>query len=357
MRVTRLSLTDFRNYRGAELSLAPGLTVIVGGNGEGKTSLLEAIAYVATLGSFRDVPSEALVRDSCQRAVVRAEVERSDRSLLLEAELSVNGRDRVLVNRQPLRRARDLLGSLQVTVFSPDDLRLVKSGPTERRRFLDDVLVALHPRYATMRSDLERVLRQRNALLRQVGPRLSPDEATTLDVWDARLVQVGEALASARAELCDRLEPLASKAYDQVAHVVAGVALAYEAPWRHEGLGAALAAARSEELRRGVSLVGPQRDDVALAIGGRPARTHASQGEQRSLALALRLASHAVVSDAIGSPPVLLLDDVFSELDPGRAEALLAHLPVAQTLLTTVASVPPSVRAEATVRVSGGALS
>jgi len=356
--VSRLWLTDFRNYTTAEAELAPRLTMVVGPNGEGKTNLLEAIAYLATLSSFRSAPPEALVRTGCARAVVRAEGARLGRLLLLEAELPTAGRPRVAVNRQPLRRARDLLGSLRVSVFSPDDLALVKGGPAERRRWLDDTLVGSHPRADAVRSEFERVLRQRNALLRQVGGRLDAEAAATLDVWDAKLVESGEALARARADLVMRLEPVLDRAYRNLSGAEGEpvVIAAYEAPWRATGLAAALAQARAEELRRGISLVGPQRDDLSLALGALPARTHASQGEQRSLALALRLAAHDLMAEIAGEPPVLLLDDVFSELDPARSEALLALLPAGQAVLTTAGAIPPSARPDLVLRIRDGRL-
>jgi DNA replication and repair protein RecF len=354
VRVARVWLTDFRNYPSAELAPAPGLTAIVGSNGEGKTNLLEAIGYLATLSSFRGAPGEALVRAGCETAVVRAEVEVEGRTSLLEAELRAVGRDRVQVNRQPLRRARDLLGTLRVTVFSPDDLELVKGGPAERRRFVDDTLVACAPRHDATRADLDRILRQRTTLLRQAAGRLTPEIEATLDVWDAKLTEVGERLAEARAQLVARLEPVVAKAYDEVASTAANVTLHYDAPWRAEGLAAALAAARHDDVRRAVTTVGPHRDELALTIGGLPARTHASQGEQRSLALALRLGSHAVVTDVTGTPPVLLLDDVFSELDADRSHALLEHLPAGQALLTTAGTLPEGVRPELVLRVGNG---
>ena len=362
MHLGRLWLTDFRNYAEADVPLAPGLTAVVGGNGEGKSNLLEAVGFLASLSSFRGAPVEALVRVGAERAVVRAEAERADRRLLIEAELAGRGtgadgrgvRTRVQVNRQRLGRARDLLGALRVTVFSPDDLTLVKGGPAERRRFLDDTLVALAARYDAVRADVERVLRQRNALLRQAGGRLSDGVAATLDVWDAKLVEHGEALARGRTGLVARLEPELGKAYDQVASTSADVQVAYDAPWMAEGLAPALASARTEEVRRGVSLVGPHRDELVVRLGGLPARTHASQGEQRSLALALRLAAHAVVTDAVGTPPVLLLDDVFSELDPDRSAALLAHLPAGQAVLTTAGPLPADAHPELVLRVAGG---
>ena len=349
-----LWLTDFRSYTEAEVRFAPGLTAILGENGQGKTNLLEAVGYLATLQSFRGAPTEALVRSGATSATVRAEAEREGRSLLIEAELVPGGRSRIQVNRQRLPRARDLLGALRVSVFAPDDLELVKGGPAERRRYLDDTLVVAAPKRDALRTELERVLRQRNALLRQSGGRLSPEVEVTLDVWDAKLIEVGEALARERLALLDELVPALADSYDQVAHVQAEVTAVYRSAWLEQGLADALAAARKDELRRGVSLVGPHRDDVELAIGGLPARTHASQGEQRSLALALRLAAHRVVTAAAGSPPVLLLDDVFSELDPGRSDALLASLPAGQTLLSSASGLPPGAAPEAVLVVEGG---
>ena len=359
MRLDRLWLTDFRNYESLDLRLAPGLTVVQGDNGQGKTSLLEAIGYLAALSSFRGVPNDALVRQGCTRAVVRAEGRRDDRDLLLEAEIPATGRGRVAVNRQTLKRARDLLGALRTTVFSPDDLALVKAGPGERRRYLDDVLVSLHPRHDALRSDIDRILRQRNTLLRQAtGHRADAELLATLDVWDIKLAETGDALGEAREELLERLQPELTKAYAQVSGDRAGAAgevgAVYDAPWRAGGLAAALANARADELRRGVSLVGPHRDEIGLTIGGLPARTHGSQGEQRSLALALRLAAHAVVTATVGESPVLLLDDVFSELDETRAAALVAHLPLRQAVLTTAGRIPPGVSADLVVRVSAG---
>jgi DNA replication and repair protein RecF len=354
--VRTLWLTDFRSYTSAELDLAPGLTAVVGANGEGKTNLLEALAWLATLSSFRGAPTEALVRQGAPFAIVRALAERDGRELLVEAQLQPNGRNRVLVNRQPLRRARDLLGSLQVTVFTPDDLEIVKDGPGERRRFLDDALVALHPRNDGLRADVDKVLRQRNALLRQAAGRLDEGAAFTLDVWDERLSHSGEALAAARADLLERMRPVLAATYDTLAREPAEVTARYDAPWRDTGLAAALRAARAADVRRGVSTVGPHRDDIAFTIEGAPARTYASQGEQRTLALALRLAVHDVVTDTSGSPPVLLLDDVFSELDPDRGAALLAHLPAGQTLLTTASGLPPGADPQVVMRLAGGAI-
>jgi DNA replication and repair protein RecF len=354
MQLQRLWLTDFRSYPAVEVELAPGLTAIVGANGHGKTNLLEAIGYLATLDSFRGAPNEALIREGAPMAVVRAEGTRDARDLLIEAEIVRVGRSRVQVNRQRLTRSRDLLGALRVTVFAPDDLVLVKGGPGERRRYLDDTLVAVRPRNDGLRTELDRILRQRNALLKQSGGRMTPEIESTLAVWDAKFVEAGEALAGARQGLVDRLEPTLALAYDRVAQQEAKVEVTYVAPWREAGLAAALAEARRDDLRRGVSTVGPHRDELELRISGLPARTHASQGEQRSLAWALRLAAHAIVTEAAESPPILLLDDVFSELDPDRCGALLANLPAGQTILTTAGGLPPGAEPDAVLDVERG---
>jgi len=356
VRLRRISLTDFRSYEQVELAPADGLTVIVGANGEGKTNLLEAIGYLATLGSFRGAPTDALVRAGATSAVIRADVvDADDRGALIEAELRVAGRDRVQVNKQPLKRARDLLGTLRVSVFSPDDLALVKGGPAERRTYLDSTLVACAPKHDQTLGDLDRILRQRNALLKQAGGRLGPEIEPTLDVFDAKLAEVGERLGTARATLVAKLEPIIAKAYDVVASQAAQVTVTHEAPWRGEGLAAALARARVDDLRRAVTTVGPHRDDITLTINGMPARTHASQGEQRSLSLALRLAAHELVTEYARSAPVLLLDDMFSELDPDRSVALLRALPDdGQALLTTAGVLPQGLEPEQVVTVRDG---
>jgi len=367
--VDRLWLTDFRSYTEAEFSPASeGLTLVSGSNGEGKTNLVEAIAYLATLKSFRGSPGEVLVRvarpgePAVQRAIVRAEGSRESRRVLVEAEVNVAGRDRVQVNGQPLKRSRDLLGFFQVTVFSPDDLSLVKGGPQERRQYLDDLLVALHPRHGDTITEVERVLKQRNALLKSAAA-ASPvprDVEATLDVWDSKLSSAGEKLASVRDSLTGALEPLAGEAYARLAAAVSergrdAIRLRYERSWRGP-LEDALREARRDDLRRGVTTVGPHRDELEMRVGDFPARTHASQGEQRSLTLALRVAGHHLVTERIGSSPILLLDDVFSELDATRSESLLACLPRGQAIVTTAGAVPSGAEIAARYRVEGGKL-
>ena len=354
MHVEHLWLKDFRSYPSVDLELSSGLCAVLGPNGMGKSNLLEAVGYLALLESFRGAPTDALIRSGTPSAVVRGSVRTAEREQLIEAELVASGRNRIQVNRQRLHRTRDLLGAVRITVFSPDDLALIKGGPGLRRSYLDQLLVSLDPRNDSLRSELERALKQRNALLKQTRGRLDEAAELTLEVWDAKVVAAGEELARRRAELVERIEPVVVAAYADVAGAQVPVTLRYDAPWRDVGLAAALQAARPDELRRGVTLVGPHRDDLSIALDGLPSRTHSSQGEQRSLALALRLASHRLVNEVVGSPPVLLLDDVFSELDPDRSAALLRSLPAGQTLLSTAAGLPEGVRADQVVTVTPG---
>ncbi|MEY2399415.1 MAG: replication and repair protein RecF [Actinomycetota bacterium] len=364
MRVNWLAVQDFRNYTSARLDIAPdGLTVVEGQNGQGKTNLLEAIGWLATLSSFRGAPNEALVRQDARAAFVRAEADRDGRRLLLEAEIPRAGAPRVLVNAQPLRRSRDLLGAVRVSVFSPDDLSLIKGGPAERRQLLDDALVALAPQHTETIAAVERVLRQRGALLRSAGGKATADVVATLDVWDSKLAEHGAVLVNARRALAAQLEPVTAKAYAAVAQGAAAIGLRYVPSWSNPteidtraALHAALGAARADDLRRGVTTLGPHRDELELHIGTLPARTHASQGEQRSLALALRLAVHETVTEVTGAAPVLLLDDVFSELDAHRSAALLANLPPGQAILTTAGPLPEGAKPASTVRVEAGTI-
>lgn len=346
MAVVALWLTDFRCFEEASFEPDPeGLTVLQGPNGAGKTSVLEAVGWLASQRSFRGATREVLVRRGRDRAVVRAETRRGERRLLVEAELPVEGSARVQLNRQPVRRRSQMAEALRVSVFSPEDLGIVQGGPARRREYLDDALSARQPRFEALVDDVERIVRQRGALLRQAGVGRRGDVLTTLDVWDDRLASAGEALAEARQELAQDLTPLVRRAYRELAGGEEGsnpASLRYRRSWSGP-LAGALAAAREEDLRRQVTTVGPHRDDLELTLGDRPVRTHASQGEQRSAALALRLATHHLATAEQGDPPVLLLDDVFSELDARRAAALVGQLPSGQVLLTTAVEPPSAV--------------
>ena len=355
MIISHLELVDFRNYVSGTFELTSGTTAVIGDNGQGKTNLAEALAFLATLSSFRSVSGDALVRVGAETGIIRATVVDDDgRESLIEIELSTAGRNRVQVNRQRLQRVRDLLGTVRVTVFSPDDLILVKGSPGDRRRFLDDTLVALAVKYDTVRLEIDRIVRQRNTLLKQSGGRLTDEVAVTLDVWDAKFAEIADQFGYARATLVSRLAPLVQEAYEQLAGTPTAIDLHYEPAWRTSGLATALLDVRPTDLRRGVSTVGPHRDELTLSIAGLPSRTHASQGEQRSLALALRLAGHRLVTERTGSAPVLVLDDVLSELDDGRSTALLGHLPAGQVIITTASELPPAARADRILRIEAG---
>jgi DNA replication and repair protein RecF len=336
-----LDLVDFRSFPAAQFSPDPdGTTVLLAPNGTGKTSILEAIGYLGTARSFRGAPREVMIRNGADDAYVRATIRRSDTDVLIESQLSRHGHSRIRVNRQPAKTRRDLAEAVAVTTFAPEDVSVVRGAPAQRRDVLDDALLLLEPTAGHLLEDTARVLRQRGALLRQLHGRLTASNATTLDVWDERLAELGDELASSRDALTVELSPRIAELYRSLAGDAgeANVTASYSRSWVGP-LRAALAAARGDDVRRGVSTIGPHRDDVALTIEGRDARAQASQGEQRSLALAIRIAVHAAATAARGEPPLLLLDDVFSELDLGRAARLLELLPRGQTLLTT--AVPP----------------
>lgn len=406
MHVTHLHLVDYRSYSEVQVALRPGVCVFVGSNGQGKTNLVEAVEYLATLGSHRVAGDQPLVRAGAERATVRARVQRSvddDRSLLLELDIVPGKANRAKLNRAPLTRARDLLGALVVVLFSPEDLAVVKGDPSERRRFLDDLLVSRWPRFAGIRGDYDRVLKQRNALLKSLSGRggrvAGPDVAATLDTWDEHLAQLGAELVVARlATLTDlavhldaeyrAIAPVNNEAratYVSSNPVVAEVpssprASRFPSPavgsqavddvGTSPGLGnlgldggsegggdrrdppagpipltrdevaevlrARMAERRHEEIARGVSLVGPHRDDILLEIGALPAKGYASHGESWSLACALRLASFRLLRGD-GIEPVLILDDVFAELDHTRRQRLAGGIADAEQVLITAA--------------------
>jgi len=420
--LTRLALTDFRSYAGVDLSLEPGVSTLLGANGQGKTNLVEAAAYVATLGSHRVATDAPLVRSGAERAILRAAVTSGARDSLVEIEINPGRANRARLNRAPVTRPRQVLGVLRAVLFAPEDLALVKGDPDQRRRFLDDLLVTSAPRYAGVRADYERVLRQRTALLKSLrghpgrtgragarayahagapgeaghdgagqngadrgelaqdgapqdgtgqdgAPRtgrpagLAGPAARTLDVWDEHLATAGAELLAARIALTATLRPLVARSYSAVAGagaVEAGISYrqslrmpglsgaepaepAADAARLADGLREALAAVRGEELERGVCLVGPHRDDLELRIGDLPARGYASHGESWSMALALRLSAFEALRGN-GDDPVLLLDDVFAELDTGRRERLAGLVAGAEQVLVT-AAVPADVPA------------
>ncbi|THA84062.1 DNA replication/repair protein RecF [Streptomyces sp. A0592] len=373
MHVSHLSLADFRSYARAEVPLDPGVTAFVGPNGQGKTNLVEAVGYLATLGSHRVSSDAPLVRMGADRAVVRAAVTQGERQQLVELELNPGRANRARINRSSQVRPRDVLGIVRTVLFAPEDLALVKGDPGERRRFLDELVTARSPRMAGVRSDYERVLKQRNTLLksaamaRRHGGRSM--DLSTLDVWDQHLARAGAELLAQRMDLIATLLPLADKAYEQLAPGGGPLGLSYrssagepvdsgEARTRealYEVLLAALGEVRKQEIERGVTLVGPHRDDVALRLGELPAKGYASHGESWSYALALRLASYELLRSE-GSEPVLILDDVFAELDARRRERLAELVAPGEQVLVTAAvdDDVPGVLVGARFGVSGG---
>jgi DNA replication and repair protein RecF len=356
LHLQRLVLVDFRSYAQLTVAFPPGRVGLIGANGVGKTNVLEAIAWLATMQSFRGSPTSAVIRESATEARVRGEVHHDRRDTTIDAELVARGTGKVLVNGKRLPRARDLLGYVRVTVFSPDDLQLVKGGPGERRAFVDQLLVALDGRNDVRVSEFERLLRQRNALLRQAGGRFDATARHSLSVWNDKLGPAADGVGALRRAAIEQLAPLVVQAYRDLSGVPTEIALEYDAPWSQQGMAAALAAAEHEDIRRGITTVGPHRDEIAVMLEGLPARTQASQGEQRSLALALRLAQHRLVGRQTGMLPLLLLDDVFSELDPLRAHALIAHLPEGQAFMTSAVEIPDEARIEQVFDVAAGRL-
>ncbi|WP_432477913.1 DNA replication/repair protein RecF [Nocardioides sp. GXQ0305] len=357
MHVAHLTLHDFRSYADLEVELGPGATAFVGRNGQGKTNLVEAVDYLSRLGSHRVATDAPLVRAGAERAVVRGAVVREGRTAVLEVEISPGRSNRARVNRSVLPRARDLLGLVRTVVFSPEDLTLVKGDPSDRRRFLDDLLVLRTPRLAGVRSDYDRVLKQRNTLLKTAGLARggSRDSAlSTLDVWDGHLARVGAELLGARLQLVDQLRPYVGKAYETVARGASrddawldyAPSLDLEAtgdPDRGtltDALLEALQQRRGDELDRGISLVGPHRDELRLTLGSAdsrlPVKGYASHGESWSFALALRLASYDLLR-AEGDDPILVLDDVFAELDTERRQQLADLVSGAEQVLVTAA--------------------
>jgi DNA replication and repair protein RecF len=336
-----LDLAGFRSYPALHWEPDPGVNVILGPNGAGKTNLLEAIGYLATLRSLRGVGDEAVVRAGETSAVVRGETERGGSAALVELEISLRGRNRVLVNKRRPSRVADLLGEVRAVTFLPDDLDLIKRGPAYRRQLLDDLAVQLAPTAALDQSEFERALRQRNSLLRQAQGR-EPDP-TTLAVWNTRMSQAGARVVLRRRAAVAAMAAHVVESYEQLAGEHTEVEMTYTTMWGDgddeaslvEALEAALEKSYRADRERRTTTVGPHRDEPVLFIGKRPARTLASQGEQRTLALSLRLAAFRAVTDVMGEQPLLLLDDVFSELDMSRARALRAALPVAQVFVTT----------------------
>jgi len=373
--VRHLTLKDFRSYPSADVALSPGVTTLIGLNGQGKTNLVEAIGYLATLGSHRVATDQPLVRFGASQGIIRAAIVRDGRETMVELEITPGRSNRARLGRAPVARPRDVLGTVRTVLFAPEDLALVKGDPAERRRFLDDLLVQRQPRWAGVRSDYDKILRQRNALLKSAAPVLrrsgrgaarprsgeqpleeARDSALhTLDVWNEHLSTVGAQLLYARLRLLRDLLPDVGASYDAVSASNARATARYKSSLHEEvaekiaagevpemdqlrqAMLDSLAAVRPSEIERGVSLVGPHRDDVVLTLGDLPAKGYASHGESWSFALGLRLAAYRLLARDLGDDPVLVLDDVFAELDSGRRERLAELIGDCEQVLITAA--------------------
>lgn len=403
MYLEHLSLTDFRSYAQVDLTLSPGATILVGSNGLGKTNLVESIGYLSTLSSHRVSSDGPLLKFGTERALVRAQLVRGEQRVMVEVEINASRANRARINRANPVRARDILGICRTVLFAPEDLALVKGDPGNRRRFMDDLLLVLLPKHAGTRSDYDRVLKQRNALLKSARSQhfsragVSESHLATLDVWDEHFALVAANLLAARLELLNRLRPHMAQAYDQLTDgskvlratyrstldqseksdgvsfdidgqpVLGEPATSEEAedlsliPVEElaERFRAALLRNRTRELERGMSLVGPHRDELDLRLGQAPAKGYASHGESWSIALALRLASFHVLDEdkhVAGNQPILILDDVFAELDAQRRRKLAGMVAVAEQVLVTAAvgeDIPEEL-AGATVQVVPG---
>lgn len=381
MRVTHLSLTDFRNYLTAEVPFAAGANLFVGRNGQGKTNLVESLGYLSTLGSHRVSSDQAMIRKDADSAIVRARIEHDGRELLVEVQLNRSSPNRAQVNRGAIK-PRELPRYFSSVLFAPEDLALVRGEPGIRRRFLDQLLIQRSPRFSAVIADYERVLKQRNTLLKSArASRVKPDQLGTLDIWDERLVALGAELVDARLDLVARLSDPLVAAYRSVAgddhhprlipqltirgaHVDdedddADTTVTSSAGDTADVFRGALAAVRGKELERGLTLVGPHRDDVLFELNGLPAKGYASHGESWSFALALKLASAELLRrESSTGDPVLILDDVFAELDQARRRMLATAVASYEQVLITAAvydDVPETLTAH-TVRIEAGTI-
>ncbi|WP_157154938.1 MULTISPECIES: DNA replication/repair protein RecF [unclassified Diaminobutyricimonas] len=384
MIVTHLSLTDFRNYKQAEVELRPGPNLFVGSNGQGKTNLVESLGYLSTLGSHRVSSDQALIRQGTDAAIIRARLEHADRQMLAEVQLNRQGANRAQVNRSVIK-TRDLPRYFSSVLFAPEDLALVRGEPSGRRRFLDELLVLRSPRMSGVLADYERVLKQRNTLLKSArSSGIKANQLTTLEIWDDRLISLGSELIAARSVLVLDLQPEVERAYAAIAgdehaaslashlSILAGKpadddtlpdtaarSTAITAKEASEVFRAGLQRLRPTELDRGLTLIGPHRDDLVLTLNDLPARGYASHGESWSFALSLKLASAEVLRrDSVAGDPVLILDDVFAELDLLRRGRLAAAIDGFEQVLITAAvyeDVPEKLAAH-TVRIKAGAI-
>ena len=374
MFVKHLTLSHFRNHKNTEIAFEPGVNLLVGPNGQGKTNVVEAIEYVSTLSSHRVAGYQPLINKDSSQAIIRLKVSHETRDVLVDLELNRDNPNQLRINQSPIPKMRDVLGTVYSVVFAPEDIDIVKRDPSNRRSFIDQLLIQFAPRMSGVISDYERVLKQRNTLLktaRQTGAKGSA--LSTLDAWDESLIKFGSEIIQSRLNLIDRLKPLLTEAYQAIAisnnepsilmkSSLLGQAVVddyEEAELEHLTLDELqkvpeiyrekLVAVRGKELERGITLIGPHRDDLVLMLGDLPAKGYASHGESWSYALALRLASAKLLAaESKTGDPVVILDDVFAELDAGRRERLASLVADNEQVIITAAvaeDVPASLKA------------
>ena len=342
MRVAQLELVDFRNHSDLQLSFDAGSTTIVGRNGRGKTNIVEAINYIATLGSHRVSTDTPLIKTGCDKAIIKATIIKDDRQAVVEILINEGKANKVALNATDLTRPRDILGLVNTVVFAPEDLELVKGDPSARRRYLDDFSIQMSPRIAGVRADFDKVLKQKNALLKSAGRRkLSESSQTTLDVWNEQFISHAVALTTSRLQSLDRLQPFIDSHGKMISGDTEPLQVSYSSKWLIDTtsdietqLRTALQERANEEIERGIALVGPHRDDLDIQLSNIPAKGYASHGQSWSIALALRLATFNVLREH-HDDPILILDDVFAELDVRRRQRLLEAISdVEQTIIT-----------------------
>ena len=350
MRVTRLSLTNFRSYENLDLTFQSGVNTFIGNNGCGKTNIVEALIYLSFLSSHRVSVNAPLIRGDQDQAIIRTEIASDDRSLMVDLEINANKANRARINQNPTKSQREILGALQVIYFTPEDLDLVRGDPAERRDFMDKLLITRTPRLAGVISDYERVLRQRNTLLKTRAPE------NALVPWTQQLIKLGAELTTERIKLVEKLNPFLTKNYANLNEVKAA-SIAYKSPTEGltnnvennlEVLTAKQVEVAKNEIERGVSLVGPHRDDLYLHLGEFPAKGYASHGESWSMAISLRIGAFNLLLEE-GSHPILILDDIFAELDTPRRAQLVAVTRLAEQTFITAAvesDLPPELLTE-----------
>ena len=346
MFLSQLWLTNFRNYETAHLIFNEGTTLITGDNGNGKTNLLEAIAWFSKGKSFRGAPNEALIQENEEKAILRAEITLNTRKTTLEAELNNLGRNQFQINGKRVNKKKELQEKIRTTIFGPEDLALIKGSPSKRRNYLDELLLDLHTKNQLIKNNFEKCLKQRNTLLKQAKGKLTTEIETTLNIWDEKFSESGQLLALERINLLEQLKPEIENILKKFTNNQDNVSFEYEQLWEKENLYETLQTEREIDIRRGTTTSGPHKDEIEIKVNNLLSKNHSSQGEQRSLALGLRLAGHEIVKKISGSEPIVLLDDVFSELDDTRCQTLIDLLPKKQAVLTTTGELPNGVKAD-----------